>query len=114
MSTKLTEKMRDGATLTLVQAEFHRNGCSGNGFQAILFDWDERGKIQRMLGVLFDEPGSCAVMRTEPLSKDDGVTFGENSYRGDNFEPALRKLVSRCETGRFGPFSIPSILRKKE
>lgn len=80
--------------IKLVQCEYHRNGICGLGFHAILFDWKDGKVKRRMLATLFDEPGACAVLEVAPLSTKVGVTFGENSWRGDDFEKELRRLVS--------------------
>lgn len=79
--------------LTIVQADFHRNGVDGRGFYAIIFDDQDEG---RMIASLFDEPGDfgyCAVYKVEELVKGN-VLFGEgNSWRGDDYERALRPLL---------------------
>jgi len=46
-----------------------------------------------MVAILFvDSIGSCAVFDTDLLGQGN-VTFGENSWRGDNYEKELRKVV---------------------
>lgn len=92
------------------QAEWHRNGIGGEGFYAVLFDDPENGL---MLGVLFDEPGCCAVFSVPRLAGPEGVLFGQNSWRGDHYEGPLRAAVKRATTGRLGPFSLPACMRTK-
>lgn len=94
--------------IKIVQCSFHRNGISGNGFYAVLFDWTQDGTTNRMVATVFDEPGSVAVLMVSGLSDERiGVKFGHNSWRGDNFEADLRRLIDEQKTNRAGPFSIP-------
>lgn len=88
--------------ITLIQCEHHRNGVGGIGFHAILFDWEEDGVTKRMVATLFPEPGACAVLEVEPLSTGVGVTFGQNSYRGDRFEKDLRRLAEESDAEKWG------------
>jgi len=83
--------------IKLVQCEYHRNGIGGLGFYAILFDWKDGKVKRRMLATLFDERGACAVLEVAPLSTEVGVKFGLNSWRGDDFEKELRRLVKESE-----------------
>jgi hypothetical protein len=93
--------------ITIKDCWFHRNGVGGAGFYAVLFEEAEQGL---MVASLFDEPGYCAVYKVSLLSKEN-VRFGENSWRGDSFEAALRPLVKKWAkkegTGRLGPFALP-------
>jgi hypothetical protein len=83
--------------IKLVQCEYHRNGICGLGFHAILFDWKDGKMKRRMLATLSHEPGACAVLEVAPLSTEVGVKFGTNSWRGDDFEKELRRLVKELE-----------------
>jgi len=74
------------------QIAYHRNGVSGNGFHAVLFKAKDGG--HKMLSIVFDEPGSVAVIDLE-LIPEHGVTFGQNSFRGDNFAPELRDAIRK-------------------
>ncbi len=91
--------------LKIESIAFHRNGICGAGFYAVLFTDPEQGL---MYAALFDEPGHCAVVNVVLLAKGN-VAFGENSWRGDQYESALRPLVAAFEKsqglGRVGPFS---------
>ena len=49
------------------------------------------------VAIVFDEPGQCAVLDVGKLAAGD-VRFGENSWRGDVYERALREVIRR----RFG------------
>ena len=71
---------------------FHRNGISGAPFHAVLFQ-DTDGT---QLGIVFDEPHHCAVLNVQKLAQGD-IKFGSNSYRGDMYEPLLRKAIREHE-----------------
>lgn len=78
--------------LTIISASFHRNGISGEGFTAVIFDDAEQGI---MIASLFDEPGYCAVYKIDELVKGN-IGFAEgNSWRGDNYAVELRPLVAK-------------------
>jgi hypothetical protein len=66
----------------------HRNGVCGAPFNVILFDDGE----SRKLGIVFDAPNHCAVLDLTKLAEGD-IAFGSNSYRGDRFEPPLRRVI---------------------
>lgn len=72
------------------QVAYHRNGVAGNGFHAVLFTATTR---ERMIATVFDERGNIAVLRVPDLAQNDGVTFGVNSWRGDDYEPELRAAI---------------------
>ncbi len=89
--------------LKLVDVSWHRNGISGEGFYAVLFDDPENG---RMIASLFDSPGHCAVYSIKELNKGNIAFAMGNSWRGDHYENELRKLIEARESGRLGPFSL--------
>ena len=93
--------------IQVVDIQWHRNGVSGVGFYAILFDCEEG----RMVATLYDERGFCSVLRVADLSDPArGVKFGLNSWRGDYYESNLRQAVESWQTsGRLGLFSIPFV-----
>lgn len=68
---------------------FHRNGVSGEGFYVVKF-YDR--SVGDMLGIVFDEPGCVAVFNKYSLDLGD-IGFASNSWRGDYFEPFLRKAI---------------------
>ncbi len=69
---------------------YHRNGIAGNGFHVILFRQLDNTP---MMGVLFEEAGNIAVFNRE-LAGQGNVDFYANSWRGDEFEQALRTAVA--------------------
>lgn len=87
---------------------FHRNGICGVGFYAILFLWqpEDVGTQELFLGIVFDEPGECAVVGVDRLGTM-GVKFaGGNSWRGDRFEKELREAIkgNKYQGDFAGPF----------
>lgn len=67
----------------------HRNGISGATFFVILFEDAEEGK---MLGIVFREKYHVAVLHRDKLAACI-IAFGQNSWRGDQYEPALRRAI---------------------
>lgn len=119
--------MSDKLIRSVDEVSWHRNGVGGAGFYAVLFRADvpatkneearifaitARDKIEdaRWLGILFDEPGHCAVICLDLLEKCR-VRFGANSWRGDIFEPELRQAIEEIPSSgsvRVGPFGLPT------
>lgn len=84
--------MSETKPLKIKEVAYHRNGISGEGFHAIHF---LDGKNE-MVGIVFDEIGRCAVLQlNQPRAFT--VAFGVNSWRGDHYEPALRKAIKNYE-----------------
>lgn len=76
--------------LKILGIAHHRNGVAGAGFDVMLFRvLQERGT---KVGILFDAPGHCAVLDVTLLAAGD-IAFGSNSWRGDDYEPHLRKAI---------------------
>jgi hypothetical protein len=73
----------------------HRNGVHGAPFYVILFR-DKGQEGSRKIGVVFDEETYCAVFDVTKLATGD-IAFGSNSWRGDQYEPALRQAVTAFE-----------------
>ena len=73
----------------IISASHHRNGVGGAGFYAILFKWAG----QTMIASMFDEPGYCAVYCVSMLAAGNAEFGGGNSWRGDEFEAALRPAL---------------------
>jgi hypothetical protein len=72
----------------------HRNGVGGAPFDVVLFtDTGEDGS--RKVAILFEMASFCAVLDVDKLAKGD-IAFGSNSWRGDHYEPPLRKAIERC------------------
>lgn len=83
--------------LKIQEIAYHRNGVFGRGFYVVLFtahgETDSEG--HRFMGTLFEQEGQCAVIALD-LVETCGVGFAKgNSWRGDHFEPELRKAIKR-------------------
>lgn len=95
--------------LKILDTAHHRNGVAGAGFDVVLFKViRERGA---KVGILFDDPGYCAVLDVSLLAAGD-IAFGSNSWRGDDYEPSLRRAIqdgreTGQEAGTTGDASIP-------
>ena len=79
--------------LRIENIQHHRNGISGAPFQVLIFRDPEAG---RMLGIVFDERRHVAVFNLDKLAVGN-ITFGENSWRGDQYEPYLREAIAEHE-----------------
>ena len=79
--------------LEILKADYHRNGIAGEGFYAIIFkDMTER-KHKTMIASLFRGSGQCAVYDIEKLGKYNIEFANGNSWRGDEYESALKPLL---------------------
>ena len=79
--------------LRIENIQHHRNGISGAPFHILIFRDPEAG---RMLGVVFDEQHHAAVFNLDKLAVGN-IAFGENSWRGDHYEPHLREAIIEHE-----------------
>jgi hypothetical protein len=70
----------------------HRNGICGAPFDVALFK-DVGAEGSRKAAILFPEEYHCAVLDVAMLAAGD-IAFGSNSWRGDQYEPHLRKAVN--------------------
>jgi hypothetical protein len=78
--------------IRIIEFDRHRNGICGAPFHVVLFrDTDDENTEK--VAILFDEPHHCAVLDVTKLARGS-IAFGVNSYRGDNFEPALRTAIT--------------------
>jgi hypothetical protein len=77
--------------LEIQKVSYHRNGISGAPFHVVLFHDPDAGP---MVGIIFDSPYHVAVLNTDKLSRGD-VTFGSNSWRGDQYEKSLRQAINQ-------------------
>lgn len=77
--------------LRIEQLQHHRNGISGAPFDVLIFRDPHAG---RMLGIVFTEPSHVAVFHLDQLARGN-ITFGVNSWRGDDYEPHLRQAIQR-------------------
>ena len=85
--------------LKVTDIAYHRNGVSGAGFCVLRFvDWaEDLRRRENYLAIVFEEPGHCAVLSLDRLPVS-GIDFGlGNSWRGDIFEPELRKAIKKYE-----------------
>ncbi len=80
----------------LVAQDHHRNGISGQPFDVAIFESEGR----RMLGIVLDEDAdsntgyvNCFVLDIDKLAAGN-ITFGSNSWRGDNFASELRAWIA--------------------
>ena len=100
--------------LKILDTAHHRNGVAAVGFDIVLFKvLRERGA---KVAILFEDPGYCAVLDVTLLAAGD-IAFGSNSWRGDDYEPELRRAIdpgrkSPCEAGTSGEPSIPQRVDK--
>ena len=84
--------------LKIIDIDRHRNGVGGEPFNIVLFQ--DRGREgTRKLGIIFDEPNYCAVLDVAKLAAGD-IAFGSNSWRGDDYEPHLRKAIEQYDRSR--------------
>jgi hypothetical protein len=77
--------------LKIIDTAHHRNGISGAPFDVALFE-ERDPEASRKIGIIFQEPHHCAVLDVGKLTQGD-ITFGSNSWRGDQYEPHLRKAI---------------------
>jgi hypothetical protein len=77
--------------LKIIDTAHHRNGISGAPFDVALFE-DHGPEGGRKVAILFEEPHTCAVLDVDKLAQGD-IAFGSNSWRGDRYEPNLRKGI---------------------
>ncbi len=78
--------------LTIIDIAHHRNGVCGAPFDLVLFK-DRGAEGSRKVGIVFDEPHHCADLDIAKLAAGD-IEFGSNSWRGDHYEPDLRKAIA--------------------
>ena len=76
--------------LEFINIDHHRNGIAGAPFHVVLFHDGDGRKV----GILFDREAHCAVLDVDKLHAGD-IAFGSNSWRGDSFEPDLRRAIAR-------------------
>jgi hypothetical protein len=88
---------RTPITVRAQAVDYHRNGISGSPFIVVLFRSQEGTReAQEMVGIVFEERGAVAVLDRSLLAEGN-VRFGENSFRGDVFEPMLRTVIMRWD-----------------
>ena len=77
--------------LKIIASARHRNGIAGAPFDVVLFQVQRERDAK--VGILFDEPGCCAVLDVTMLAAGD-IAFGSNSWRGDEYERDLRRALT--------------------
>lgn len=87
--------------LTIHEIAYHRNGVGGVGFHVVKFTCPEAGEMVAILFELADPDhsevqwnGHCAVLNRDLLA-DGIIAFGENSWRGDQYEAELREAIAK-------------------
>jgi hypothetical protein len=78
----------DPDRLQIIDLDFHRNGVAGRPFKVALVDDANEGDVK--LVIMFEEEGYTAVLSVDKLHEDEDISFGSNSWRGDEYETALR------------------------
>ena len=80
--------------IKVTKKSYHRNGVAGAGFCVVLFNWkDEDGNQRKMVGIVFEEAMHTAVLDVTELGLHN-IEMGQgNSWRGDEFDQALRAEV---------------------
>ena len=78
----------DPTRLQIIDLAYHRNGVVGRPFKVALVDDANLGDVK--LVVMFEEEGYTAVLSVDKLHEDEDISFGTNSWRGDEYETALR------------------------
>jgi hypothetical protein len=76
--------------LLIEQIDRHRNGVSGAPFHVLIFRDPDEGP---MVGIVFDQKCHVAVFNLDKLVIGN-IAFGVNSWRGDRYEPHLRKAIA--------------------
>jgi len=78
----------DPDRLQILDLDFHRNGIGGMPFKVALVDDANSGDVK--LVIMFQEFGYTAVLSVDKLHEDEDISFASNSWRGDQYEAALR------------------------
>lgn len=90
--------MKRQVDISIETIDYHRNGISGEGFHVVLFSFrDEERRVRRMVATVFPGAGRVAVLDRD-LTADGNVAFAMgNSWRGDWFEPTLRRAITASD-----------------
>jgi hypothetical protein len=97
--------------LTIIDSAHHRNGICGAPFAVVLFD-DSGPEGSRKVGIVFDKPYHCAVLDVAKLAAGD-IAFASNSWRGDQYEPSLRKAIADSPTPELPETDIHELLAQR-
>lgn len=82
---------------------FHRNGICGAPLHAILFRDRDEG---RMLGIVFEQAYHVAVFNLDTLALSN-IAFGVNFWRGDQYEPSLRRVIQELNNQQINERRLP-------
>jgi hypothetical protein len=82
--------------LQIVNAAFHRNGVSGAPFYVALVDDPDESDTK--LVIMFENEMHTAVLSLDKLIQNEDIDFGSNSYRGDQYDAALRDELWKDES----------------
>lgn len=85
--------------LRIENIERHRNGICGAPFHVLIFRDPDEG---RMVGIVFDDAHHVAVFHLGKLAAGN-IAFGDNSWRGDRYEPFLRAAIARWQEAEVRP-----------
>ncbi len=97
--------------LKIVDTAHHRNGICGAPFAVVLFE-DSGPEGSRKAGILFDEQYHCAVLDVAKLAAGD-IAFMSNSWRGDQYEPHLRKAIDASPPAEPPEIDIHELLAQR-
>lgn len=81
--------------LQIVDMDSHRNGVGGMPFKVALVDDPTEGDTK--LVIMFEAEGHTAVLSLDKLIQNEDIGFGSNSWRGDQYEEALRSAMWSSE-----------------
>jgi hypothetical protein len=80
--------------IEIIHVDRHRNGICGAPFDVALFR-DAGPEGSDKLAILFEQPYHCAVLDVTKVAEGD-IRFLFNSWRGDRYEPHLRRAIKRA------------------
>ena len=82
--------------IKVIKIAHHRNGVTGEPFHVVLFrhKFDINDPVK--VAVVFQTTHHIAILDTALLDKQV-IEFGENSWRGDQYEAALHKAITEWD-----------------
>lgn len=96
--------------ITVEEVAYHRNGMAGESFHVVTFTYKVEGEraSRPMVGIVFEYRHNAnprvAVFDRAELGKGaiafGGTDEGRNSWRGDQFAPALAIAIKEYEASR--------------
>jgi hypothetical protein len=104
-------------TIKIKQIAYHRNGVAGEGFHVILFTSKEipcnqtKTRNCNFIATVFNGIGQVTVIDID-VAAAGCVEFGLNSWRGDDFEAALRDAIGKWEIERDAEITKQILERK--